>query len=377
MTNRRIAAAILAAAALTALAAPSAQASPRGLQPELNALLDQGAGTAALAEVRDHGRVVWRGAAGSADLATNRPARADGRFRIASVTKSFVATVALQLAAEGHFNLDDPIERHLPGTVPNGGAISVRQLLNHTSGLPDYLGNPNVLFHDEAGARTYVAQRRWVAYTPQKLLDVAAAMPPYFAPGQGWHYSNTNYVILGMLIEHATGQSWQEEVRDRIVQPLDLRHTTIPTTSTDIPGPHAHGYLKFPEGPADVTRLSPTIGDAAGAIISTTADLDRFHQALFGGELLGPQQLAEMTTTVPSPGLGGEYGLGTIRYTFSCGDFWGHLGGIPGYTTAMLGSRDGTRQFSLSLNEYDKSDREKSERLYQALAEKALCGTSG
>ncbi|MGA5820685.1 serine hydrolase domain-containing protein [Kitasatospora sp. NPDC094028] len=374
----RIAAAVLAAATVAGVA-PTAVAAPAGpaadLQPELNALVDQGGSTAALAEVRDHGRVVWRGAAGTADLATGRPARADGVFRMGSVTKTLTATVTLQLVGEGRIGLDDPIEQYLPGTVPNGRAVTVRQLLDHTAGLHDYLDNPQVLYHDEAGARAYLATGRWVEYTPQRLLDLAAAMPPYFSPGQGWHYSNTDYVVVGMLIEQVTGRSWRTEVEQRIIQPLGLRHTSLPTASTAIPGPHAHGYLKFPEGPADVTRLSPTVGDAAGAGISSTADLDRFQAALFGGRLLAPAQLAEMTATVPSPGLGGEYGLGVIRYTFSCGDFWGHLGGIPGYSTAVLGSRDGSRQFALSYNEYDKSDKLKTERLYQAVAEKALCGT--
>ncbi|MFF2141354.1 serine hydrolase domain-containing protein [Kitasatospora sp. NPDC058190] len=380
----RTAAAALATAALAALAPSAAAAGPvvppqvsTDLQPELNAMVEQGGSTAALAEVRDHGRVTWRGAAGTADLDTGRPARADGRFRIASVTKSFVSTVTLQLVGEGRIRLDDPIEHYLPGTVPNGDHITVRQLLNHTSGLHDYLGDPRVRSNTEAGNREFLATGRWIEYTPQQLLAIGTAMPPYFPPGQDWHYSNTNYVVVGMLIEKVTGRSWREEVEDRIIRPLGLRHTSLPTTSTAIPGPHAHGYFKFPEGPGDVTRLSPTIADAAGAGISTTDDLNRFHAALFGGTLLAPAQLAEMTTTVRIPGLpGGEYGLGMARYDLSCGRFWGHTGEIPGYSTAMFGTRDGSRQVALSYNEYDKSDSDKSDRLYRAFLEKALCGTS-
>ncbi|MBO1416272.1 serine hydrolase [Streptomyces sp. FH025] len=382
MTTTRIAAALLAAATLLALA-PNAAAAPVAsphatvdLQPELNALVEQGTSTAALAEVRDHGRVVWRGAAGTADLATGQPARADGRFRIASTTKSFVSTVTLQLVDEGRLRLDDPIEHYLPDVIPNGGAITVRQLLNHTSGLYNYLDDPHVRSNTEAGNREFLTTGRWIQYTPQQLLAISTAKPPYFAPGQGWHYSNTNYIVVGMLIQQVTGRSWREEVESRIIQPLGLHHTTLPTDTTAIPGPHAHGYFKFPEGPGDVTRLSPTIADAAGAGISTTDDLALFHAALFGGRLLSPAQLTEMTTTVPIPDAPdhAEYGLGVVRYDLSCGQFWGHPGEIPGYSTGLLGTRDGSRQYALSYNEYDKSDSTKSTRLYRAFEEKALCG---
>ncbi|MEV7028306.1 serine hydrolase domain-containing protein, partial [Kitasatospora sp. NPDC093558] len=381
----RIASTALATAALAALApgAAAAPTTPRGgstgLRAELDALVEQGGSTAALAEVRDHGRAVWRGAAGVRDLTTGRPARADGRFRIGSVTKVFVSTVTLQLVAEGRLALDDPIEHHLPGVVPGGEAITVRQLLNHTSGLHDYSDDPRSHPHDDAGERQYLATGRWVAYSPRQLVAIGTAMPPYSAPGQGFHYSNTNYVVIGMLIRQVTGHSWQAAVKERIIRPLGLRHTSLPVFSTAVPGPHAHAYLALPEGPADVTRISPTIADAAGAGISTTSDLNRFHAALFGGRLLAPAQLAEMTTTADVPGAGrDEYGLGLIHYQLSCGQAWGHLGDMPGYSTALIGTPDGSRQLTLSTNEYDKSDPEKADRLYQALIDDALCGkTSG
>ncbi|MGW2374676.1 MULTISPECIES: serine hydrolase domain-containing protein [Kitasatospora] len=386
LSRRRIGVTLLAAALASlapgaAAAAPASQAAA-GLQPELNALVEQGTSTAALAEVRDQGRITWRGAAGTADLATGRSAHADGRFRIASVTKTFVSTVTLQLVGEGRIGLDDPIEHYLPGAVPNGAAITVRQLLNHTSGLGNYLDDPKVRDTTEAGNREFLATGRWIEYTPERLLAIGAAMSPYFAPGQGWHYSNTNYVVIGMLIRQVTGNSWREEVENRIIRPLGLHHTTLPTTSTAIPGPHARGYFKLSEGAADVTRLSPTIADAAGAAISTTDDLTRFHAALFSGHLLAPAQLAEMTATVPIPDAPdhAEYGLGVVRYDLSCGQFWGHPGEIPGYSTGLLGTRDGSRQYAISYNEYDKSDRRKSDRLYRAFEEKALCdspATSG
>ncbi|WP_031064298.1 serine hydrolase domain-containing protein [Streptomyces sp. NRRL WC-3742] len=375
----RLASAAVAAVAVTALA-PAAVAAPPappgrtfGPPPELKALVEQGGGTAALAEVRDHGQVRWRAAAGVQDLVTRRPARADGRFRAGSVTKILVSTATLQLVAEGRIALDDRIEHYLPGVVPGGDGITVRQLLNHTSGLHDYSDDPRIRPRDDAGERAYLAAGRWVRYSPRKLVDMGTAMPPYFAPGQGFHYSNTNYVLVGMLIEQVTGRSWREEVRERILQPLGLRHTTLPATSTGIPGPHAHAYVQLPEGPADITRISPTVADAAGAAVSTTADLNRFHAALFGGRLLAPAQLAEMTTTADVPGSKDEYGLGVTRYQLSCGVAWGHIGDMPGYSTALLGTADGSRQLALSVTEYDRSDPERTDRLYQALVDNALC----
>ncbi|MFJ2778935.1 MULTISPECIES: serine hydrolase domain-containing protein [unclassified Kitasatospora] len=344
------------------------------LRPELEALVEQGGSTSALVEVRDHGRPLWRGAAGSADLTTGEPARADGRFRIGSVTKTFVSTVVLQLVADGRVGLDDPVERHLPGVVPNGAGITVRQLLNHTSGLFDYLEDPRFLYHDDASLRTYLAQGRWTDYRPRQLVAAGFEHPPYFAPGQGWHYSNTNYVLLGMLIGKTTGRTWQKEVEQRIIRPLHLDDTVMPTSGTGIPGPHAHGYAKLPEGPVDMTRINPTFGDAAGNGISSTNDLTRFHAALLGGRLLPPAQLAEMTTTVPAPAIGADYGLGLIRFDLPCGPAWGHLGGLPGYGTVLLGSLDGGKQFALSHTPYGEGDPEGPGRAFQNLVIKAACG---
>ncbi|MFF2953600.1 serine hydrolase domain-containing protein [Kitasatospora sp. NPDC057965] len=345
--------------------------------PELRAIVERGASTAAFGEARENGRRVWRDAAGVADLDSQRPARADGRFRIGSVTKTFVSTVTLQLADEGKLRLDDPVERYLPGVVPNGGVITLRQLLNHTSGLYDYLSDPRFLFEDEASLRSYLADRRWKTWTPTQLIEVGTQGTPYFPPGQGWHYSNTNYVLIGEVIRKVTGHNWRSEVDRRIVKPLHLNDTTFAGARTGIPGPHAHGYAKLPEGPADITLINPSFGDAAGDGISTTADLNRFHAALFGGRLLSPARLAEMTTAVPAPLIFAHYGLGLIRYDLSCGEAWGHTGGIPGYNTLWLGAKDGTRQFSLSFNLTQGSETDDTFTTLNAFIEKASCGSAG
>ncbi|MFD5917246.1 serine hydrolase domain-containing protein [Kitasatospora sp. NPDC058201] len=344
------------------------------LGPELRDIVSRGSSTAALGETRENGRRTWRDAAGVTDLDSGRPARADGRFRIGSITKTFVSTVVLQLADEGRLRLDDPVDRYLPGVVPNGGAITLRQVLNHTSGLYDYLEDPQFLFHDEASLRAFLAQGRWTNYRPEQLVTVGVQHAPYFAPGQGWHYSNTNYILTGMIIKKVTGHTWQREVEKRIVEPLNLDNTSFPGSWPGIPGPHAHGYVKLPEGPADVTLINPTVGDAAGNGISTTSDLDRFHAALFGGKLLSAARLAEMTTAVPAPMIGAHYGLGLIRYDLPCGEVWGHTGGIPGFNSVLLGVRDGSRQFALSFNLLEGTETEETETTLNTFILRAACG---
>ncbi|MFF1909351.1 serine hydrolase domain-containing protein [Kitasatospora sp. NPDC058218] len=344
------------------------------LDAAVRGLVTKGGASATLGLVGERGRPVWKGAAGTADFATGAPAPADGRFRIGSVTKTFVATVALQLVAEHRIGLDDPVESRLPGVVPNGREITVRQLLGHTSGLFNYTEDPSFSFEeDPATLQEWLDTGRWRPYAPQELVDIATKHPVYFAPGQGWHYSNTNYIVVGMLIERITGRSWADEVQRRIIRPLGLTGTSMPLNSPFIPGPHAHGYYKLATGPADVTLLDPSMAGAAGAGISTTADLARFVSALLGGRLLAPAQLAEMKRT--SPQSGSEYGLGLQRTATACGEYWGHGGGIPGYNTLMYGTADGRRQFTASLNMYDLSDLPAANAAYENLVAAGLCDT--
>ncbi|MFF2043424.1 serine hydrolase domain-containing protein [Kitasatospora sp. NPDC058170] len=355
-------------------AAGSAQRVDRAaLDAALRAMTGPGGSTAALARVREGGRTAWAGAVGSADLATGAAASADGRFRIGSVTKTFVSTVVLQLVAEHRIGLEDSVESRLPGAVPNGAGITVRQLLNHTSGLVSYTDDAAFNFDNPAVVRQWLAGGRWTPYRPQQLVDIATAHPPYFAPGQGWHYSNTNYILAGMLIERTTGRSWAEEVERRIIRPLGLTGTSMPVHSPFIAGPHAHGYLPLDTGPADATLLDPSMAGASGAGISTTADLARFISALLGGQLLGPAELAEMQRTADI-GDGATYGLGLQRMTTPCGEFWGHGGGIPGYTTVMLGEAGGRRQFAASVNPYDVSDPDTANAAFNRLILAGECG---
>ncbi|MFB7476889.1 serine hydrolase domain-containing protein [Kitasatospora sp. NPDC056184] len=327
---------LLAALTPTASAAADPAADPVALHRALRAVVGEGGSSAVLAEVRQDGRTAWRGTAGVADLATGAPVPDGARFRIGSVTKTFAATVVLQLVGERRIGLDDPIDRHLPGLVPNGAAITVRQLLNHTSGIHNFTDDPRFDTQGEEALDRWLAVGRWTTYRPLDLVRIATAHPPYDAPGAGWHYSNTNYVLLGMITERVTGRTWDEEIERRIIRPLGLHDTSMPLTSPDVPGPHAHGYVERPGGPADVTLLNPSAFGPAGAGISSTRDLARFNAALLGGRLLRPAELTAMKQQVDT-GHGATYGLGLSRYPTACGEFWGLTGGIPGYGTLVTG----------------------------------------
>ncbi|MEU5764493.1 serine hydrolase domain-containing protein [Streptomyces asoensis] len=301
--------------------------------------------------------------AGVADRATGDAARPGDRFRIASAGKTFVATVVLQLVGEGRLSLDDTVEHWLPGTVTghgnDGSTITVRQLLQHTSGLFNYTADfPEVA--DKAG---YQADR-YTTWTPEELVAIAMRHEPGFEPGTGWSYSNTNYILAGMIIKKVTGHDWTREVTQRVIRPLGLRDTLAPSTRPWIPGRHLHGYSAFGEAgtPIDVTAFNPSAAGAAGAMISTTGDLTRFYQALLGGRLLRPAELAAMKTTVRAPELdpgwpGARYGLGLMRIPLSCGGaYYGHGGNLPGYTTRDGVSADGRRAVALDATGDGSSD---------------------
>lgn len=294
---------------------------------------------------------------GVADQTTGERVRSDDRFRIASTTKTFVATVVLQLVGEARLSLDDTVERWLPGVVSGNGndgrALTVRQLLQHTSGLYDYTADlPE--FTTKSG---YLAGR-YTTWTPEQLVATAMRHAPNFTPGAGWSYSNTNYIVAGMIVEKITGHTWNQEVTSRIIRPLGLHDTLAPTTNPWIPGPHLHGYSTFGEAGSaiDVAPFNPSAGGAAGAMISTTADLSRFYRALLGGRLLRPAQLAAMKTTVRAPELdpawaGVRYGLGLMEIPLSCGGtYFSHGGDIAGYTTRNGVSPDGRRAVVLNAS---------------------------
>ena len=315
-------------------------ASTQQLQTSLDGLVEAGF-PAALGTVTEADGETASIASGVADLDSGRAAEPNGQVRIASNTKMFTATVVMQLVDEGEVSLDEPIDRYLPGLVAgdgiDGGQISARQLLQHTSGLPEYV--VDVIGH-EGGLARY--------WSPRDILDMAFTHPAVFAPGERWEYSNTNYVVLGLLIERVTGEPLENQIDERIVQPLGLTQTVLPHGGDrSIAGEHPLGYHPDPETGelVDSTELDPGATWAAGGMVSTPEELNVFMQALFDGKLTSAEALKQMLTTVPAEDdvwPGSAYGLGVQAYPLSCGGVaWGHGGDIFGYETRNAVSDSG------------------------------------
>ncbi|MFD4397019.1 serine hydrolase domain-containing protein [Kitasatospora sp. NPDC058478] len=327
-------------------AAPAAQAAgPRAdvVQQRLDALVRQDGVPGALATVRDRNGHTRTYTAGVGDLATGAAVPVDGQVRAGSNTKSFTAVVVLQLVAEGKVDLEASLDTYLPGLVRGTGAdgsridgrkIIVRQILQHTSGLPDYTH-----FLPDQSPSQY--------HEPRDLLDLALAQKPDFEPGKGWKYCNTGYLIAGLIIQKVAGRPAGEEITRRVIDRIGLRHTYFPAQGDmTVHERHPHGYVTEEPGdqPLDVTEQDMSWAWTAGALVSTNSDLNRFFRALLGGELLAPVQLAQMQVTVPAEymGPGGRYGLGLASRPLSCGGvYWGHGGTLPGYVTRGGVTEDG------------------------------------
>ncbi|MGP4105410.1 serine hydrolase domain-containing protein, partial [Nonomuraea sp. KM90] len=258
----------------------------------------------------------WTGSAGVAELGGTEAPPVDGHVRIGSNTKTFTATVVLQLVAEGQIGLDTPVDDYLP-EFGLDRRITVRMLLQHTSGVFNFTGDfdPDGTF--VPGIPATPAGKEWVdnrfhTYQPEELVCLALSKPARFEPGTDWSYANTNYVLARLLIEKVTGRPVAEEMHRLILEPLGLTGTVQPTTQTDIPEPHAHAYYRYDEDgeqhTIDVTRHNPSWISSGGDMISTTRDLHTFITALVGGKLLPSELLAEMCTPEAKAG----YGLGVF-----------------------------------------------------------------
>ena len=296
----------------------------------------------------------WEGAAGVADAESGAPMTTEHRFLIGSVSKTFVAAVVLQLVGEGALALDEEV-----GPIAEG--VTLRQLLNHTSGLPDYHAGFESLIAPYRADRGYKPN-----LTPRGALELVHARPRLFAPGAGWEYSGGNYLALGLLVEEATGATLREELKRRIAEALGLEGTDL----RDRAG-LARAYLQpgnpiFPDAAQaldDVTDVE-LFGWGAGEMVSTARDVARFLQALLGGELLTPDLRAELLTTVPSDWEESDgYGLGIEEVSSlmgqapsPCGPAWGHLGFAMGHTTIALSSESGDRQVVVCVNSLVMSD---------------------
>jgi D-alanyl-D-alanine carboxypeptidase len=313
--------------------APGPAATPASvLQSRLEAVTAAGApGAAAQLDI---GTERFAAAAGVTELTRPSPLSPQARFRVGSITKTFVATVVLQLVEEGRVRLDDPVGESLPGLLPYGEVITVRQLLTQTSGLPDYI---DAIWPEIWENRIFL---------PTELVAAATDGPLHFPPGTAWEYSNTNYIVAGLLIEHVTGNTVEDDLERRIFRRLGLGHTSFPTTSGRIEGAHAHGYIPT-EPPTDVTELNRSHAWAAGAIVSTVGDVSRFYRSLLDGRLIGVEMLDAMKTTVAIPDSPGwSYGLGLMHVQTPCGPFWGHSGEVPGYHAWSFHAGDRSRSLT-------------------------------
>jgi D-alanyl-D-alanine carboxypeptidase len=282
-----------------------------------------------VAIVVDHQRGInWLYAAGVSDKETQAPMDSSYTFRIASNTKTFTATVLLQLVDEGKLTLNDKLSKYFPD-YPKSDSITIAMLLNMTSGIFDY-------FYDEQFLSSYLIDPLKV-YSPQELAAIGFANPFSFNPGAGWAYSNTNYILLGMIIEKITGNTVGEEINNRILLPMQLTQTGYLNTGTDFPGPHARGYY-FPDvnnygdmtAPYDISRAG-----AAGSMYSTPREMQKYVEQLVGGGFLSDtlqnRRLNEMQYV---GGLFGNYGLGLLKN----GSFYGHGGTLWGFTSVIFHS---------------------------------------
>lgn len=313
----------------------------------------------AYSAVRD-GSSQWRGATGFADIDTRRPTRPDFEHRIGSITKTFTAVAVLQQVGAGRIDLDAPVGRYLPDVVPGerGRQVTVRMLLNHTSGIADYVlpAFPGIL---ENPGRT-LDENRLRHIAPEELARLGLAAPPVAQPGKH-SYSNTNYILAGMVLERVTGQKAEAYITRHVIRKAGLRHTYFPR-SASIQGPHARMYESFfglIDPARDYSEYDMSWAGTAGALVSTTGDLNDFYRALLKGRLLGAAELRAMKTTVPAyetePGEEPKmrYGLGiyTLEMPGSGGGwYWGHDGGVFGAGTWALSTEDGRRQVAIGYN---------------------------
>lgn len=365
MNKRARTAALTAATAMAlsaALAVPAVAAGPvaapgghDATKRAVRAAVADGVPGVTVTVRRGHG--TWAATAGVGNLATGKPRSARDHYRIASITKTFVATVVLQLEAEGRLSLDDTVDTWLPGLVRgndhDGRRVTIRQLLNHTSGIFDYLEDPG--FQQTYMTADGFMKHRFDEAAPEELLAIAMKNRPYFEPGASFAYSNTNYLLAARVIEKATGNDYGDEIDRRIIAPLHLTSTSVPTTRVTLPRPGSRAYSKLARtdtGPTyDVTELNPRLAYGSGQMVSSSADLTRFYSALLGGRLLPPEQLKKMKTTVGSSRETSRYGLGLVDRKLTCGvHVWGHDGGISGSNSDAVTSENGRHSLAVNFN---------------------------
>jgi D-alanyl-D-alanine carboxypeptidase len=325
-----------------AATAGAAQSTAPTLAQEMRQIV--AAGSPGVITFVNDGHGVRLRAAGVADRRSGRALRPTDRFRAGSNTKSLVATVALQLVREGKLSLSDTVGKRLPGVLPYADGVTLRQLLNMTGGIPDYVPafEATVVKDLHAAARSR---------SPRDLIAIVAGKRPDFAPGTSWNYSTTGYILAGMMIERATGHDLGDELRQRIFKPVRMSGTYYPGATTAIDGGYSRGYGEVEGRLRDLTAFNASAAWAGGGVVTTATDMARYWRALLGGKLLAPAQLHAMKTTVPvGKGYPGSYGLGIFRWTTPCGVMWGNGGDLPGFSSEFVNSEDGKVQAGVIVN---------------------------
>ncbi|MFC5186015.1 serine hydrolase domain-containing protein [Actinomadura harenae] len=384
----------LAGAAAAGTARPSTALEPTELQSALDAVHHAGM-PGVYADVRDGDRA-WRGASGVADVRMGRPVTPDMRQRVGSITKTFTAAAVMQQVENARIRLDAPIGDYLPTLVPGerGKQITVRMLLNHTSGIPEYLpyAFPSLRTFPSPDASTKsLDDNRYRRFSPAELIKMGLDAPPTGRPGGPTGvYSNANYLLLGQLLEKVTGIPAEKYITREVIGRAGLKHTWFPD-GPHLRGPHSRMYEAFYgkiDPPRDYSEYDMSWVGTGAALVSTTADLDRFYGLLFSGRIVAPSSLAEMQRTVPVLTQDGQsvidYGLGLRRIEIpGCGTFWGHDGTVWGAQTISVTSADGRRRMSVAMNlvRWNKPDasgkpqRHPIDDALLAFYRTAMCGT--
>jgi len=320
---------------------------------------------------------------GKANLTDGHAMTGDAVFRIASISKAFNGAVILVLANKGKLTLASTVGALLPTAPASWGKVTVGQLLQHTSGLPDYIKDPAFL-------KEFIANTK-MQKTPAQLIDYVADKPPAFTPGSRYEYSDTDNIVAGMIAEQVSGKSYNDLLSEDVAKPLGLTTTELPTT-TALPSGYIHGYAGVepvsgsasPAAAEDITELiNPGLAWASGGMTTTAAELNFFIRGYVSGKLISPELLKQQQQFVPGaggpPGPGvNSSGVGIYRYVTACGTFLGHTGNLPGYTSFAASTPDGQHSVAVAINSQASPNAQKA--AYQnllAVENAALCAARG
>ncbi|MFF1904430.1 serine hydrolase domain-containing protein [Kitasatospora sp. NPDC058218] len=327
-----------------------------GVRTALQNTLNAGA-PGAFAVIRDHGNgeLTWSLTMGKADL-DGSPMKANRQFRVGSNSKMFASVLVMRLAEQGRIDLDKPLRDYLPqGTLPEGWTMTGRQVMQHRAGVYDHTND----LLEQAGEETtsaFEARIRSTVYAPQDLVALSVKHGLQYTPGTKYAYSNTDYVLMGLAVEHLTGRAYADLLREEIIEPLKLRQTSFVVPEKSIAGPHITGYLTNDDRTKpllDSTEQTASWLWSAGGVISSAADMDRFLTALLAGSaggLVSDDSLRQMTDVLPTPTAKISYGLGVRRIALSCGNVLGHGGIVQGFQTQSFVTPDGRRSVVVFAN---------------------------